>query len=614
MLALLLSLVTAQAAVRASSELTDDAGKHPAALAFDGLLKTAWGESGSGAGEGAWLELDLGRATELRTVTIWPGDLSEGAKSFREHSRPRAVQIYIDDQAVGGVVRMDDKPKRYDVPVGEKGGFVRGRKVKIEVKEVYEGIVFPDLFISEVAVNFPDTGDLGKFQNWQKGKDAEKQQTAFVADVEAKYLAYKSAQFGDSAALDFLGDAVADGAPYLRDRVRTMVPDGYRAQAIVSDLKAQEAARKLKDPNVIPSFLLAKLRVSGDEARALQDVVEILDAVAELQGGGNRNVPYWGQSGWEPGALRGFGEPLDMDMDRLGNVYVADTGNNRIQQFAENGRPLKQLGPKADITDAWFVNGRTWYVSGAAPGEGPSQFFNPLAVAVIPGKEADTLATLDARGRVQLFDAEGKPTISWKVQTRNKAEPDLGGTAYLAWLPQKERLYVVIQDEVVAYNLNAEEVARFEIKDGTPKAVVAGADGKLLMAFGFEVVAYDPDGFRYGTVIESGVLGQGYEDIDLVLDAEGKLWAITDIGEVYKFKKPGKVEFQVQAVTRPIRRPRMVVKDGVVYFASDDRVEVVDAYQLYLDAQAEEAEQKGAEGGKGKGKGKDKGKKGQEQE
>ena len=568
MLALLLSLVSAYAGVRGSSELVDD------------------------------------RATELRSVSIWPGDLSQGAKSFREHSRPSLVQIYVDDKPVGDPVRMEDKPKRYDVALGSG---VKGRKVKVEVKEVYEGIVFPDMFISEIAVNFPDTSDLGKLASWQKGKDADKQQMAFLADVEAKYAAYKAAQFGDSDAMDYLGDAVADGAPYLREKVRTLVPDGYRAQAITSDPTAQEAARKLRDPNVIPSFLLAQLRASGDEARALQDVVEIFEATAELIGGGNRNVPYWGQPGWEPGALRGFGEPLDMDMDKAGNVYIADVGNNRVQQFAENGRPVRQMGPKADITDAWFASGRKWYVSGAAPGDGAGQFFNPLAVAVIPAKDGDKLAVLDAHGRVQIFDAEGKPQISWKVQTRNPAEPNLGGTAFLVWVPQKERLYVIIQDEAVAFNLNAEELARFEIKDGTPKAAVSSGDGKLLLAFGFEVIGYDPDGFRYGTVIESGVLGQGYEDLDLVLDPDGKLWAITDIGEVFKFKKPGKVEFQVLAVTRPIRRPRMVVKDGVVYFASDDRVEVVDAYQLYLDAQAEQAD-KDAE--QGKGKGKSKGKKG----
>lgn len=612
MVVLLLSLAGALAASRASSELTNDSGKHAASAAFDGLLKSGWAEGVPVTSEGAWLELDLGKATEMRTLSLWPGNLSNGARSFREYSRPHIVQIYVDDKPVGGTVRLDDVPKRYDIPLGEKGASIKGRKVKVEVKQSFEGTVFSDLFIAEAAVDFVDRAGLGKLESWQKSKDAERLRAAFDTALDERYTAYKAAQFGDSAALDFIGDAVADGAPYLRDKVKALVADGYRAQGNVSDPRAQEAARKLKDPNVIPSFQMAQLRAVGDEARALQDVVEIFEAYQELIGGGSRNVPYWGQPGWEPGALRGFDEPLDLDMDSAGNVYVADTGNNRIQLFAENGRPVKQWGPKADITDAWFNVGRKWYVSGAAPGEGPGQFFSPVAVEVIPGKDGDRFAAMDAKGRIQIFDEEGKPKVSWTVQTRESIEPALGGTAYLVWLPQKERLYAVIQNQVFGYSLDANEVVRFDMKDGTPKAASLGPGGKLLFAFGYEVVAYDPDGFRYGAVIESGQMGQGYEDIDLALDADEKLWVITDVGEVTLFKKLGKVEFTIQAVNRPIRRPRMVVKDGIVYFSSDDRIEVVDALQAHLDSQAEKAEEaekagKGKEKGKGKSKGKGEG-------
>lgn len=610
MVVLLLSIASALAGVRASSELSNESGKHPAAAAADGLLKSGWAEGVPVSSEGAWLELDLGKATEMTTLSLWPGNLAEGARSFREYSRPHMVQIYVDDKPVGGQVRLDDQPKRYDIPLGEKGASVRGRKVKVEVVKSFEGSVYSDLFIAEVAVDFPERAGLQKLEGWLKSKDAERARAAFDAQIDTQYQAYKAAQFGDSAALDFIGDAVADGAPYLREKVKALVSDGYRAQGNVSDPRAQEAARKLKDANVIPAFQMAQLRAVGEEARVLQDVVEIFEAYQELIGGGNRNIPYWGQPGWEPGALRGFDEPLDMDMDSAGNVYVADTGNNRVQLFAENGRPVKQWGPKADITDAWFSTGRKWYVSGAAPGEGAGAFFNPVAVEVIPGKDGDRFAVLDAKGRVQVFDENGKPALSWTIQTREVIEAGLGGTAYLVWVPQKERLYAIVQNRAFGYDLSANEVVRFDLKDGTPKAACLGPGGKLLLAYGYEVIAYDPDGFRYGAVVESGQLGQGYEDIDLALDAEEKLWAITDVGEVIHFKKLGKVEFTIQAVNRPIRRPRMVVKDGIVYFSSDDRVEVVDALQAHMDQVAEEqrqTEKEGKEKGKGKGKGKNKG-------
>lgn len=601
---LLLLAATALAATRASSELTNDSGKHPAAAAVDGLLKTGWAEGVSGSSDGAWLELDLGKPTEMHTLSIWPGNLSEGDRSFRECGRPNVVQIYVDDQPVGDPVRLDDQPKRYDVPLAAGGGSVKGRKIKVEVEQSFEGTVFNDLYIAEIAVDFPEGAGLSKLESWEKGKEADKLATAFSAQVDEKYQAYKSAQFGDSAALDFIGDAVADGAPYLRDRVKTLVADGYRAQGLVSSDVAREAARKLKDPNVIPSFRMAQLRAVGDEARRLQDVVEIFEAYQDLIGGANNNVPYWGESGWSPGALKSFNEPLDLDMDKGGNVYVADIGNNRVQRFAENGRPVKQWGPKPDITDAWFDQGRKWYVSGANPGDQAGEFFNPLAIAVIPMKDGDGFAVLDARNRVQIFDPDGNPKVSWTVSPKEQPQPGVGGTAWLIFVPQKDRLYAIIQDQVFGYDMSANQLASFELKDGAPKAACLGPGGKLLFAYGYEVVAYDPDGFRYGTVVDSGLMGKGYEDIDLALDEEEKLWAVTDVGDVIRFKKLGKVDFSIEAVNHALRHPRMVVRDGIVYISSDDRIEVVDALQAHLDQTAADED----ESGKGKGKGKDKGK------
>jgi hypothetical protein len=72
---------------RASSELKNDKGHFAARNAFDGLLSTSWAEGVRGSGKDAWLELDLGRSTELQSVSIWPGDFSRGKKSLREYAR-----------------------------------------------------------------------------------------------------------------------------------------------------------------------------------------------------------------------------------------------------------------------------------------------------------------------------------------------------------------------------------------------------------------------------------------------------------------------------------------------------------------------------------------------
>ena len=586
MLALIFSLMTAQAATKASSELTDDNGRHPAAAAFDGLLGQGWAEGETGYGEGAWVEVDLGAATDIKNVTVWPGNLSQGARTYREYSRPRALQVEVDGAAVGDPVRLEDKMQRVDIPLE-----ARGRKVRVVVTEVYEGIVFSDLFISEVAINFPDRGPLGKLDAWTAGREAASLYEKYTADVEARYVAYKAAEFGDPEALAWLMQAVAEGPPYLAGKVKSLVPDGYRAQAIKSDELAQTAVRKLQDANGISSFQLAMLRATGDEEEALKDTVEIFAAFQELIGGGNRNVPYWGQTGWEPGALRGFGEPLSLVVDRDGKVFVADTGNNRVQVFSDQGRPDRQWGPKPEITDAWFDTGRKWYVSGAAPGEKAGEFWSPIDIVIIPEKDADGFAVLDALGRVQVFDSTGRQTISWTVQTGERATAGYGGTGHLLWVSGKKRLYALIGDEAVGYTLTGEEVSRWKIADGTPRDAVSLKSGKLVLAFYDGLITYDPDGFRYGVLTNRDSLGAGYESVGLAVDEKGKLWALTDVGIAVKLKGSGKVDWQVPVVSYPLYAPRLIVQDGMLYFTSEDKVKVVDALQAKLDVAQEKKDE-----------------------
>ena len=49
----------------------------------------------------------------------------------------------------------------------------------------------------------------------------------------------------------------------------------------------------------------------------------------------------YGAEGDEPGELN---EPLAIALDPEGNIYIADTGNNRIQKFDKLGNFLKQVG------------------------------------------------------------------------------------------------------------------------------------------------------------------------------------------------------------------------------------------------------------------------------
>jgi hypothetical protein len=137
-------------------------------------------------------------------------------------------------------------------------------------------------------------------------------------------------------------------------------------------------------------------------------------------------------------------------------------------------------------------------------------------------------------------------------------------------------------------------VGRWKVKDGTPNAVEVGKDGKMYLAFGGDITQYSHDGFRFATVIDKTILGQGFEDVDLTLDEEGRLWALTDTGWVFNFKKPGKLDWKVRVSEVPFVRPRFAVSQGMVFVTDRDRVVKADALQLHtdeIDAAKAEAEQ-----------------------
>ncbi len=585
---LLLAASFAHAKPAASSVMEDTGGKHTADLALDGLLSTGWAEGGVGHGEAAWWEFDLAAPTPLEAISIWGGNLGEGKKSFREYPRPKLVRVFVDGAQLGAKdeegnfkgFRFQDEMKRVDIPAT-----VTGKKVRIEVVEAYEGIVYADLYLAEVAVNFTEgerVKAVEKVDAWRQGKEGVKLLEKHEEEVLAAFKVHKEA--GDeNVALDFLMSGAADGPLYLRKKVTSLVPEGYRAAAIVPDAKSMDAIRKLKDPNGIPGLEMAALRSIGKAQREIREVIEIFYAYQDLNSGGRRSIEAWGESGWEVGALRGHDEPIALEIDRFGQLYLADTGNNRIQRFTQAGLSDKQFGAKADVSNLWFDGTRTWYAAGSAAAEDQGAFTNPVDVELIPGKEADQLVTLDATGRVQMFDAEGRPLIGWTARVDHRLQPLVGGEGYLAWVPQKKQLVVFLGDTAVVFTLDSEEVARWEVKDGTPNAVEVGKDGKLYLVFGANVNAYGTDGFRFNTVVDRTMLGEGFEDVDITRDEAGRLWVLTDTGWVFNLKKPGKLDWKVKISDIPLVRPRFAVGQGMVYITDRDRVLRADALQRHTD-------------------------------
>lgn len=94
----------------------------------------------------------------------------------------------------------------------------------------------------------------------------------------------------------------------------------------------------------------------------------------------------WGRVGSEPGQ---FVNPVGLATDADGNVYVADVVNHRVQVFDLRGRFLRAWGDK---------------------GEGPGEFQYPTGIAVFEG---NTYVTDNGNHRVQRFFLDGAYLDEW---------------------------------------------------------------------------------------------------------------------------------------------------------------------------------------------------------
>ncbi|MEC7241370.1 MAG: hypothetical protein VXW32_09030 [Myxococcota bacterium] len=591
LLGLLLQTGTADAATAgravASSTFVDDEGvRHLPRLAMDGLMASGWGEGESQ--DETWLEIDLGKTQAIREVSIWPGNLSEGKKSFKEYARPKTIVVELRGRGepVTKELVLEDRMHRLDIPIEGSA-----RKIRVRVKDRYEGMVFSDLFIAEVGINFNESAEaISRLVEWVRSTSADRAHDAHETKVIDTFNAIREAEFGDQEKLDILMRWAGDGADYIRRKALQLVDAGYLASAIRPDFDAVDAIRKLKDPNAIPALELAMLRLSGDKKSEMQDLVQYFYAYQSYIGGPRRNIRYWGEPGWELGALQSFGEPVPVEVDPEGNVFVADIGNNRIQRFSADGRPERQWGPEAGITSEWFDTGRPFYVSGAQAGDAPGQFVTPLDVALIPMDDGVGFAAVDALGRVQVFDAEGRGLIGWRLYFRSEVNAGVGGVGYIAYVPKKERLYVIMGRDMAAFTMDGEEVLRVVLEDGAPNAVEVAPKNYLMMVYGRDVIRYDLDGFRFGEVLSREQLGSGYEDMDITVDENRNIWLVTDTGWAYKYdKKLKKQLLKLKLSDVDLIHPRIAVFENYVYVVDRDRILRLDAEQARLDAlEAEE--------------------------
>ena len=189
-------------------------------------------------------------------------------------------------------------------------------------------------------------------------------------------------------------------------------------------------------------------------------------------------IKTWGAEGNTNGQAEGnegvFFGPRGIATGQDGRVFVADTGNKRIQIFDDAGTFVSQFGG-----------------SGLQPG----QLDEPVGIAT--DAQGNIVVADTWNGRVQLFNPQGQPLNNWEID--GWLDKDKVGKPYLA-VDGKSRVYV------------ADQVGR--------RILVFNESGKYLGGFG-----------QYGNDTNGFGLPSG-----IAVDKEGYVYVVdTVFGRVLKY-------------------------------------------------------------------------------
>lgn len=153
-------------------------------------------------------------------------------------------------------------------------------------------------------------------------------------------------------------------------------------------------------------------------------------------------ILQWGSPGTGNGQ---FNAPAGVAVDGSGNVYVADTGNNRVQKFTSTGAYLTQwgtagsgngqfmgpfgirvIGGNVYVVDSGNARVQVFTTAGVyvsqfgSAGSGNGQFQQPLCIAA--DSNGDLYVTDYSSNRVQKFTSTGSYILQWGVAGTNFGE------------------------------------------------------------------------------------------------------------------------------------------------------------------------------------------------
>lgn len=157
--------------------------------AIDGRMDTCWMVPGDSKNKGEWIMLDVPKSTldKLSLVIGWDKD----EETFKDYARVKSVEIegfsYDSDNNLvpkgKATATFEDKRGWQTVDVDDisVGDDLMGGKIKVTVTDVYPGVDYPNLAMSEVLLRLKEF-DAAPTIDEVSGEDSDHSKLALVDD------------------------------------------------------------------------------------------------------------------------------------------------------------------------------------------------------------------------------------------------------------------------------------------------------------------------------------------------------------------------------------------------------------------------------------------------
>jgi sugar lactone lactonase YvrE len=385
------------------------------ALNLDGKVLHAWGAKGDKVGEfrsPAGITVDeKGRIYVADTGNHRIQVMDEEGKSLRafglkgsshrEFSSPSGIF------ALRGLLYIADTGNSRVQVVTYDGVFVTEMTVKTKKDEmkspvavaadVQQRIYVLDSDNNNVWIFNHNGGLLDQFGTKGKGADGFRSPQGLAVDSQGSIFVsdtgnYKLKKFDPKGKLIASLGSEGDGPGQFQepaglavdqdDRVYMLDSGKHTLQVFSSELGEGQPLAPISPPVTVE--IARDYPALAGEVNALvlsRDLVAVMNDSVQPVSAPAGSVPAWGSRGSDPGQLK---DPQAAALDAVGNYWVADTGNDRLQKFSPQGKLLQVIGNY---------------------GSGEGQFRSPSGIAI--SAKGNIYVADTGNRRIQVFSAKG---------------------------------------------------------------------------------------------------------------------------------------------------------------------------------------------------------------